>query len=1060
LESHRLNLKECDYLIVTASNEHQAAVYRRQLDLRRQLGFLSGIGQTLVIPDIDGRRIGSGTSTLCCLMEVLRNELGPQARNDETLWKKAFQSKKVLIMHAGGDSKRLPAYGPCGKLFVPVPGQSDSPLPLTLFDRQIDTYLSLFDKNEHSGQFIITSGDVLLRFKTDPLECRQGVLTGFCCPASAEQASRHGVFCLGPQQTVRLYLQKPTCQQQQQYHVLNNYNQAMLDIGIMAYDGEVAVQMLKIFALRFDENGRILFEGDLAKALVDNGLDFYRELCCVFGSDATKQLHRQSAWGSGSTWPEELLSRLFDQARRIEFGAKVLSRCDFLDFGSVGQIIQSGYRLVHEDASNVKISDSLHLNTSISAEGSITGSPVWVEGCTVNAALELEGNNIVTGIDLHDALSLAAGQCLDVMPGRDRQANSGFFLRCYGFEDDFKSDIAANPPHCNIPIQDWMKTIQVHEDDIWPREIELSQRSLFNAQLFPFVKDQQQFRDFLWMFAPAQAGPKQIEQWKSAPRFSHAEIACLTDDESFLSKRQCNRIDELTDKVPYLFRPESSLSVPEIAYIFSRGTGVLQFLKDALATARVCSQSDSANREDVFIGSRILHSLGSVFEQTPAILEQRPQIQSQLNRLLSAECIDWLVGPGIALSPDASVSQWASILKNAAFKLHSGAILQVSDSRTPQPKSCLRTDEIVWARAPARLDIAGGWTDTPPYALEWGGAVLNAAVNLNGQPPIQAYLRVIDEPMIKIASIDLGLQVVIKTSDELTNYADVTSGFSLVKAALLQELFSADRRGGSDGPSLEQMLIQFGGGIELTTLAAIPKGSGLGTSSIMGAVIVAAINRAIGKYLSDTELFNAVLKLEQALTTGGGWQDQIGGVLEGVKLILTDSGMVPDPSMQYLRRDLIDPELNNRRTLLYYTGITRLAKNILKEVVGSYLNRDRQTMDTLKQIRQAALDGAEIFSKLDYPRFGYLLDRSWRLNKALDPNSSTDKVESLFARIAPHVYGAKLLGAGGGGFVLMACKTQEDAMFLRQDLTNNPSEPNSRFFDYDVSSEGLVVTVC
>ncbi|MHC4783037.1 MAG: GHMP family kinase ATP-binding protein [Planctomycetota bacterium] len=256
------------------------------------------------------------------------------------------------------------------------------------------------------------------------------------------------------------------------------------------------------------------------------------------------------------------------------------------------------------------------------------------------------------------------------------------------------------------------------------------------------------------------------------------------------------------------------------------------------------------------------------------------------------------------------------------------------------------------------------------------------------------------------------------------------------------------------------MLTQFGGGIELTTLAAIPKGSGLGTSSIMGAVIVAAINRAIGKELSDKELFNAVLKLEQALTTGGGWQDQIGGVLEGVKLILTDPGLVPDPSMQYLRRDVIDPALNDGRTLLYYTGITRLAKNILKEVVGKYLNRDRHVMRVLGQIRQAASDGAEAFLKMDYPRFGSILDRSWQLNKALDPNSSNQKVESLFERISSHVYGAKLLGAGGGGFVLMACKSNEDTMFLREDLTSNPSEPNARFFDYDVSSDGLVVTVC
>ncbi|MHC5141969.1 MAG: fucose pyrophosphorylase domain-containing protein, partial [Planctomycetota bacterium] len=258
----------CDYLILTASNEHQANVYRRQLQIRRQLGFLTGVDKTLVIPDIGGKRIGSGGSTLCCLLAVLKEEINdPDMLNSVDAWAKALSNKRVLIMHAGGDSKRLPAYGPCGKLFVPVPGQSDSPVPLTLFDKQLPRYLSLFDKDDHSGQFIITSGDVLLRFETDPLVCKEGVLIGYCCPADTEQASRHGVFCLGPQQSVRLYLQKPSPLQQQKYNALNTYNQAMLDIGIMAFDGQAAIRMLKLFDLGFDHNGQIRFESDLAKAL-------------------------------------------------------------------------------------------------------------------------------------------------------------------------------------------------------------------------------------------------------------------------------------------------------------------------------------------------------------------------------------------------------------------------------------------------------------------------------------------------------------------------------------------------------------------------------------------------------------------------------------------------------------------------------------------------------------------------------------------------------------------------------------------------------------------------
>ncbi len=360
--------------------------------------------------------------------------------------------------------------------------------------------------------------------------------------------------------------------------------------------------------------------------------------------------------------------------------------------------------------------------------------------------------------------------------------------------------------------------------------------------------------------------------------------------------------------------------------------------------------------------------------------------------------------------------------------------------------------------APARLDLGGGWTDTPPYSLEWGGCVTNAAVDLNGQPPIQAYVRVIDEPVIRIGSIDLGVRIEARKFADLMDYRQATGSFALAKAALALSGLAPNRRTGAT--SLKKALEAFGGGIELTTLAAIPKGSGLGTSSIMGAVIVAALGRVMGKQLSARELFHSVLRLEQALTTGGGWQDQIGGVVDGVKMIVTEPGMVPDAHIHYLPADILDPRANGGRTLLYYTGITRLAKNILQQVVGRYLNRDREAMTTLRHIGSLARDVMDTFIRKDIEQFGGLMDVAWQLNKRLDPNSSNEEIETLFARVRPHIYGGKLLGAGGGGFLLMVCKSPEDAAAVRRMLETEPPNPRARFFDFRVSTEGLVVTVC
>ena len=372
----------------------------------------------------------------------------------------------------------------------------------------------------------------------------------------------------------------------------------------------------------------------------------------------------------------------------------------------------------------------------------------------------------------------------------------------------------------------------------------------------------------------------------------------------------------------------------------------------------------------------------------------------------------------------------------------------------------MRADEIVWGRAPARLDLSGGWTDTPPYTLEFGGCVLNAAVDLNGQPPVQAFARVIDEPIIRISSIDQGASLVVSELEQLTGFADAGSEFSLAKAALVLSGFSPENAEGGRSKQLSAVLRAFGGGIELTTLAAVPKGSGLGTSSIMGAVILSILARVVGRELEGEELFHAVLQLEQMLTTGGGWQDQIGGVVDGLKLVRTLPGMVPKPEIEFIPHGVLEPADNGGRTLLYYTGITRLAKNILSKVVGRYLDRQPSAMATLARIRELVPRTAAAVARRDLAAFGECIHEAWSLNKQLDPDSSNEEVEEILARVRPYVCGAKLLGAGGGGFLLLVCKSPRDAAKIRADLEARPPNSRARFFPFHVNLEGLRVTTC
>lgn len=1050
-----------DILIVTASNERQAGAYEAQLNLRRSLGLLSDVREAIVVADPGGRRVGSGGSTLYCLMEVLHRRLGPKlAKSDPRTWERVLGELRILIVHAGGDSRRLPAYGPCGKIFIPVPGENDSAVCLSLFDRQLPTYLALPGSAPGRGQVVIASGDVLLRFDPTRVRFTKEGITGLACYAQPEQASRHGVFCCGPADDVKLYLQKPSIAEQAKRGAIDAYGQSCLDIGVMHFDAATAVRLLRLFGVRPNAKGRLVPAGTRGRAVVERGLDFYREICCAMGSQATAEHHARSARDSGSQWTAAMLGDLFKSLSAIPFNVQLLTHCDFLDFGTSRGLLSSGTRLLQEDRGVSQLRAFLDINNEIADGGAVHGSASWVEGCRIRSSLTLGGNNVVVGVDLDEPVSLPAGGCLDTLAGRDPSGRGVWFVRCYGADDAFKEPVDGGAVFCGVPLSAWLAKTGTEQDEVWDRRIAPGNRTIWNARLFPAVPEHRQYRQWLWMFDPGNASESQRRAWRSTPRYSLEQILVLADHQGFYERRSRIRADLIRNSLQWAFRPESGLSSQELAWLMKRDDQPVAWVAETLKQACRCSAEEQGQGTAALVVPRMIHTLGSALAEACGS-DDRPLARALpgLAERLDSTTRRRLQSLGLDLDSGTTLSQWRRRMQEVAFEGLERAIVASGFEGEALPHSVLRSDEIVWARAPARLDIGGGWTDTPPYSLEWGGCVTNAAIDLNGQPPIQAYVRVIDEPVVRIGSIDLGVRIEVRQFEDLMDYRQATGSFALAKAAMALSGL-APNGGRTAKRSLKKTLEAFGGGIELTTLAAIPKGSGLGTSSIMGAVIVAALGRVMGRPLSQRQLFHSVLRLEQALTTGGGWQDQIGGVVDGVKMIVTEPGMVPDAHIHYVPSDILDPRTNGGRTLLYYTGITRLAKNILHQVVGRYLNRDRDAVATLQHIGSVAREVMDAFIRKDIEQFGRLMDVAWRLNKRLDPNSSNDEIEALFARVSPHLHGGKLLGAGGGGFMLMICKSPEDAAAVRRMLDDNPPNSRARFFDFDVSNDGLVVTVC
>ena len=384
-----------------------------------------------------------------------------------------------------------------------------------------------------------------------------------------------------------------------------------------------------------------------------------------------------------------------------------------------------------------------------------------------------------------------------------------------------------------------------------------------------------------------------------------------------------------------------------------------------------------------------------------------------------------------------------------AFSLLREGLLD-TDAKPQVPSLSVAEDQIVWGRSPVRIDIAGGWTDTPPYCLMEGGNVINLAIELNGQPPLQAYIRPSKELRIVLRSIDLGAMEAVETSDQLKDFMHVGSPFSIPKAALVLAGFG--------NGVLKGELEAFGSGIEITLLSAIPAGSGLGTSSILAATVLGALNDFCGLGWDKNEIGHRTLMLEQMLTTGGGWQDQFGGVLGGVKLLQTGRGFAQNPQVRWLPTDLWTQPEYRPCHLLYYTGITRTAKSILAEIVRRMFLNHGDELRLLRQMKAHTLDMYEAIQQNDFVRMGQLVRKTWTQNQLLDSGTNPESVEALTRLIDDLCLGYKLPGAGGGGYLYMIAKDPEAAARIKQILTDNSPRKNARFVEMDLSTKGLQIS--
>ena len=1021
-----------DHLVLTAANDAQADGYRLELDARRRSGQLPDSTAVHVVTDLGGRRIGSGGSTL-----LVFKYLAERLANGRSL-RDAFAGQRIFLLHAGGDSKRLPAYAAQGKLFTPLPTPASAGQIPTLFDLLLANLEQL--PRPRDGHLLIAAGDVLLTFNPAEADFSRPGVTGVAYPDHTDRAARHGVYVADADGNVLDFLQKPNLDELRRRGALDRLGRALVDTGLMSFDPETVERFCTAAGLVV-QNGRVELRPGLLADIVAAAaaeIDLYEEIALALPRRATAKEYRQRVLDrprNVDPRQQERLLAFFHACHGTPFHVCTVSHCDFFHIGTSRELLaglternrtsttysfRNRTRTILPD--EFRVESAFLFNSVLDTDHFHAGPGTLLEGVHLCGPLDLAGRNIVTGLPdgITKPLMLPQGIGLLLLPVRP----ADWAAVLYGIDDDFGQPSSSGlSTFLHTPLEDFLRTHHLMAGLRWPQE----PSSVYHAKLWPIAAAEEALDLVRWMI-PGQSNPEALAAWRKRERFSLAELIARVDHERLRTHRLhlLRRVDIAR---PFeRLRDDPDIDAAAFAKQAHTRSDVLDMLFDLVLSCE--GDIDPLLRARCQILAALLRGRA---DELPPDDGTQHAIEEQCRKLAGG------AGPADDLGRAASNSVAEALASYVA----------VADQL---PKPAIEHDQVVWVTAPARLDLCGGWTDTPPICFDRGGVVVNAAVKLNGQYPLQAIVKLNPEFVVNLTSIDLGQRLTLDRIEQLRAYADPGDWSSLPKACLCLAGFAGRETDGD----LRPLLQRFGAGIDLTIFSALPKGSGLGASSILGAAVLACLSRMLGETLPPEQLIARTSLLEQRMTTSGGWQDQVGGVFPGVKLIRTEPGREQIPAIFWLA---FHEEQARSRLLLYYTGLKRLAKNILQNVVHRYLARDPIVLDALMRLKAAALELRHAIDTRDLAGLGRGLQTYWELKKHIDPGSTNDALERLTARVAPWSSGHVLLGAGGGGFLLILARDETAAQRLRTDLTVWPSSPGARFFDFQIDGQGLNVSV-
>ena len=469
-----------DYIILTASNEAQATAYRNQIENRLEKGLLPEETTYAVLPDPEGKRAGSGGATFQVMRYIADQE--PERENP-------FKNRRILVIHSGGDSKRVPQYSAIGKLFSPVPRELPDGRSSTLFDEFI-VGMSGVPSRIQEGMLVL-SGDVLLLFNPLQIDAQFDGAAAISIKEPVATGKNHGVFLNDGHDYVKCFLHKQTEERLREMGAVNNAGNVDLDTGAVLFGSALLQALFRLISTggKVDEKKFRQFCNEEAR------ISFYGDFLYPLANDSTlEDFYKEAAEGQLNEALHECRTQIWNAIHHFSMKLLCLSPAEFIHFGTTRELRS----LVTKDVQDYEFLDwKMQVNSAVQKEGFAAHNAYVGSRAKIGKEAYLENCYILGNSEVGDGTVLSHVRIMDrkipeqiVMHGIELTGGKKV-IRIYGVPDNPKGKYPGEVSFLGTTLNQFMAQNKVTKEELWKGE----ETYLWFADLYPVCDDREDALD-------------------------------------------------------------------------------------------------------------------------------------------------------------------------------------------------------------------------------------------------------------------------------------------------------------------------------------------------------------------------------------------------------------------------------------------------------------------------------------------------------------------------------------------------------------------------------------